>query len=493
MPVATEMTVATDMLIATEKPDAAGPAVIGDHPAGREPVGIPGIAPKPRWLKPAPGTTTLVTTMSPTVGLTGNLSGLLLRGASLSVVIRITGLGLAFLAQVLISRVAGAEAYGDYMYCFAWLAIMLVFTRSGTDEALVRFLPDMIGSDSAEKGLVDWSLNRTIYPAWIMMLLLLGTAAAMHFLYSRGEAAVIATACLFIPVLTLLWNYQARLRAHQRNLAAFLPNEIVRPGLTIFLLLILGAAGIEPSLTALLALSFLATVIAVALMAWYARIAGAGDSTSRGEDLRRWNSTANHFFLIAICLMGTQTIDIMVVGTLLDSTETAHYAAAQRIAALAGFGVIAVNLIVAPMLPGLLSTHAGKAEAGRLLKFGARLATVFVCTAGGLMWLLRDPLLGLFGSGFEQAGAVFGVLLIGQLVMAVTGSLITLMMMSGRERAALAVIGGSGILNVILCTVLTLAAGVMGAATSVLICTIVQQVGLWLIARSELGIRADCL
>lgn len=431
--------------------------------------------------------------MRPSVSLTGNLSDLLLRGASLSVGIRITGLGLAFLAQVLISRIAGAEAYGDYMYCFAWLAVLLVFTRSGTDEALVRFLPDTIGSDTAEKRLVDWSLNRTIYPAWMLMLLLLGSAAAMHFLFSRSDAPVIATACLFIPVLTMLWNYQARLRAHHRNLAAFLPNEIVRPVLMILLLVLLGAAGIEPSLTALLALSFLATVIAVALMAWYARIVGEGGTVSQGDDLRRWNQTANHFFLIAICLMGTQTIDIMVVGTLLDSTATAHYAAAQRIAALAGFGVIAVNLIIAPMLPPLLTTQTGKIEAGRLLKFGARLATAFVCVAGGLMWLLRTPLLGLFGEGFEEAGPVFGVLLLGQLVMAVTGSLITLMMMSGRERAAMMVIGGSGLLNVVLCAVLTLSGGVMGAATSVLICTLVQQVGLWFIARSELGIRADCL
>ncbi len=189
------------------------------------------------------------------INLRGNLSDLLLRGATLSVGIRIAGLGLAFLAQVLISRVAGAEAYGDYMYCFTWPAILLVLTRSGTDEALVRFLPDMIGGRNSEKRLVNWSLNRTLYPAWMLVLLLLGAAAAMHFIFARSDAWVLATGCLFVPVLTLLWNYQARLRAHQRNLAAFLPNEILRPMLLIVLLVILAIAGIEPSLTALLVLS----------------------------------------------------------------------------------------------------------------------------------------------------------------------------------------------------------------------------------------------
>jgi|GEM_PF-1930865 len=428
--------------------------------------------------------------MPATISLTGNLSDLLLRGASLSVIIRVIGLGLAFLAQVLISRFAGAEAYGDYMYCFAWLAILLVFTRSGTDEALVRFLPDLIGDGGAERRLVDWSLNRTIYPAWMLTLLLLGAAAGMHFVLELPGASLLATTSLFIPVLTMLWNYQARLRAHQRNLAAFLPNEIVRPVIIIGLLAVLARSANEPSLTTLLILSLIATLIAVGLMAGYARLQGEAAMPIQTDDQRQWTRTANHFFLIAICLMGTQTIDIMVVGTLLNSIDTAHYAAAQRVAALAGFGVIAVNLIIAPLLPPLLQGSRGREEAARLLRYGARLATAFVCVTGGVMWLFSDLLLGLFGEGFEESAGVLGILLLAQLIMAVSGSLITLMMMSGRERTALAIIGGCGVLNVLLCTVLTFLAGTTGAAIAVLLTTLLQQVGLWLLARKELGIRA---
>ena len=431
--------------------------------------------------------------MSSSIRLTGQLPELLLRGASQSVVIRIVGLGLAFLAQVLISRIAGASAYGTYMYCFAWLGIILVFTRSGTDEALIRFLPDTIGEGRSEQRLVDWSLNRAIYPAWMLMLVVLGIAGVMHVAFAHPDAAVLATTSLFVPVLTMLWNYQARLRAHGRNLAAFLPNEIVRPLLVILLLGVLALTGSALSLSGLLALSFAATLTAVGLMAWYSRIDMTPMAPSQAADMRVWNRTANRFFLIAVCLMGTQSIDIMVVGTLLQAADTAHYAAAQRVAALAGFGVIAVNLIIAPMLPPLLASTSGKTEAQRLLKFGARLATAFVGAMGTIMWLLRDPLLGLFGEGYDQASDVFGLLLLTQAVMAVSGSLITLMMMSGRERSALTVIGGSGLLNVVLCTVLTHSHGLGGTATAVLVTTAAQQAGLWVLARRELGMRADIL
>lgn len=430
--------------------------------------------------------------MPPNSSLTGNLPGLLLRGASLSVGIRVAGLALAFLAQVLISRIAGASAYGSYMYCFAWLAILLVFTRSGTDEALVRYLPDLVGKESSERRLVDWALNRTIYPAWMLMLLVLGVAAAMRFIFEHSDAPIVATTSLFIPILTMLWNYQARLRAHQRTLAAFLPNEIVRPLLLIAVLSVLALFGSDPSVTSLLIISLFATAVAVAMMSWYARIAPAEPLPSPTSESREWSRTANHFFLIAICLMGTQTIDIMVVGSVLTAEDTAHYAAAQRVASLAGFGVIAVNLIVAPMLPLLLSTTHGRIEAARLLKFGARLATAFVVACGGVLWLLRDLVLGLFGEGYSDAGNIFGLLLVGQLVMAVSGSLITLMMMSGRERSALVIIGGSGLINALLCTGLTFAWGLAGAAIAVLVSTTLQQGGLWLLARRELDIRADC-
>ncbi|MBM4203956.1 MAG: hypothetical protein FJ194_07380 [Gammaproteobacteria bacterium] len=325
------------------------------------------------------------------------------------------------------------------------------------------------------------------------MLLLLGVAAMMQFVLGRPGASLLVALSFFIPVLTLLWIYLARLRAHQRNLAAFLPNEIVRPVIIIGLLVVLAPSGIEPLVTTLLVLSFFATLVAVGLMAGYAWFCGEEGVPVRTDDQHQWTRTANHFFLIAICLMGTQTIDIMVVGSILDSVATAHYAAAQRIAALAGFGVIAVNLIIAPLLPPLLQGNGGEKEAERLLRYGARLATVFVCATGGLMWLLSDLILGLFGDEFEQASGVLGILLLAQLIMAVSDSLITLMMMSGRERAALVIIGGCGLLNVLLCTVLTLAAGTTGTAFAVLLSTVLQQAGLWLLARRELGIRAGVI
>ena len=425
--------------------------------------------------------------------ISANLSLSLLRGATLSIGIRVTGLALAFLAQVLISRMSGADAYGLYMYCFAWLALLLVFTRSGTDEALVRFLPELARDEENRQALIHWSHARTIFPAWLLMLLMLMIAAGLYVMSDPGFAVILASVAPFVPVLTLLWIYQARLRSVGKTLAAFLPNELLRPLLLIALLVGFFVAGSRPSVSTLLWLSLVATTVAVSLMAGFARESGTRLTSQVVDAARQWNRTANHFFLISLCLLGTTTIDILVVGTVLSAEQTGYYAAAQRLASLAGFGSMAITLIVAPMLPTLLADPARRIETERLLRYGARLATFFVIAVGLAMWFTRDSLLGMFGTGFEMAGNTLGILLIAQLVTAASGSVITLMMMSGDERPALIIIASCSVVNLFLCSLLTMQLGLPGAAMAILVTSLLQQVGLSILARQKLGVRTDCL
>jgi len=388
---------------------------------------------------------------------------------------------------------SGADAYGLYMYCFAWLAVLLVFTRSGTDEALVRFLPALAQDEENRQSLINWSHARTVFPAWLLMLLMLMIAAGFYVMSDAGFAIMLASVAPFVPVLTLLWIYQARLRSAGRTLAAFLPNEILRPGLLIAFLVTFFLVGSQPSVSMLLCLSFIATTVAVSMMAGFAHESGPRITAQTTDAARQWNRTANHFFLISLCLLGTTTIDILVVGSLLTAEQTGFYAAAQRLASLAGFGSIAITLIVAPMLPTLLANPERRLETERLMRYGARLATSFVITAGLAMWFTRDPLLDMFGRGFDAAGTTLGILLLAQLVTAASGSLITLMMMSGYERPALMIIASCSAFNLVLCSVLTLNMGLSGAAIAILVSSLLQQIGLSILARQKLGIRTDCL
>jgi O-antigen/teichoic acid export membrane protein len=429
----------------------------------------------------------------PVFSIPVNLPLSLLRGATLSIGIRVIGLALAFLAQVLISRMSGADAYGLYMYCFAWLALLLVFTRSGTDEALIRFLPELAHDEENRQSLIHWAHARTVPPAWLLMLLMLMLAAGLYVMSDPGFAVILASIAMFVPVLTLLWIYQARLRSAGRTLAAFLPNEILRPVMLIALLVGFFAAGSRPSVSTLLWLSLLATVTAVSMMAGFAHETGARIPSHAVDAGRQWNRTANHFFLISLCVLGTTTIDILVVGTVLDAEQTGYYAAAQRLASLAGFGSMAITLIVAPMLPALLADPKRRPETERLLRYGARLATFFVIAVGLAMWFTRDALLGMFGNGYEVAGNTLGVLLLAQLITAASGSVITLMMMSGDERLALMIIAGCSVVNLVLCSLLTLKFGLSGAAIAILVVSVLQQAGLSILAQQRLGIRTDCL
>ena len=170
------------------------------------------------------------------------------------------------------------------------------------------------------------------------MLLMLMLAAGLYVMSDPAFAVILASVAPFVPVLTLLWIYQARLRSAGKTLAAFLPNEILRPLLLIALLIGFFVAGSKPSVSTLLWLSLVATSVAVAMMAGYARESGTRVTSQVVDAARQWNRTANHFFLISLCVLGTTTIDILVVGTVLSAEQTGYYAAAQRLASLALLG-----------------------------------------------------------------------------------------------------------------------------------------------------------
>jgi O-antigen/teichoic acid export membrane protein len=87
----------------------------------------------------------------------------------------------------------------------------------------------------------------------------------------------------------------------------------------------------------------------------------------------------------------------------------------------------------------------------------------------GSMAVLRDPLLALFGSGYEAGAAPLVLLALGQLVLNAAGPLTAVINLSGHPRVTLfdnALVFGA---NLVLCIILVPRYGMTGAAASTLI------------------------
>ena len=185
------------------------------------------------------------------------------------------------------------------------------------------------------------------------------------------------------------------------------------------------------------------------------------------NDLKAWLRVGYGLvFISAAQLTLSQSSDILLVAALRDRTQAAHYSIASQLAMLVAFASTAVMFIVAPMISELYA----KQQMDTLRRFTR--ATTTVCTAFALTLLIGivafgRPLLGIFGASFTDAYPALLVLAVSQCVSATIGALSGwIMTMTGHERPAAWMIGGSALLNIALAFPLTVAYGPVGTATA---------------------------
>ncbi len=174
-----------------------------------------------------------------------------------------------------------------------------------------------------------------------------------------------------------------------------------------------------------------------------------------------------HYSLPILFISSTQLVmnyaDIIMIGTMLDTTQAGIYAAASRLATLATFGLILVNMIFAPYISELY--HQNKPnDLQHLTTLGVRMASSFALPVCFCLWLFGDKLLAFFGNEFMAGHASLALLTAGGLVNVISGSVGFIMSMTGHQRQAAHFFAASSILNIILNLVLIPLFGIEGAA-----------------------------
>ena len=175
-------------------------------------------------MQPADGPTT---TVSPRAGL--------LRLAGGTLVLKVTGQGLLLVVMVVLARLLGDRAYGQYIYALAWLRICVLLVKAGYDTALLRFLPAyaLAGKWALARGLLRTAVIVTL-SAWLVVAL--GAVAALAGLSDRLEPGLAPTLLLAVGVVlvqALVEQGMAALRSWNRPLLAVLPNFVLRPLLDV--------------------------------------------------------------------------------------------------------------------------------------------------------------------------------------------------------------------------------------------------------------------
>jgi O-antigen/teichoic acid export membrane protein len=415
--------------------------------------------------------------------LRGNGFGsLLFRSISALFLVQVGGMGLVFLAHVLLARAMGAEAYGVYAYVLAWLGMLLLAAYASRE---------------------DWASLRGFFRFGRFSALLMSSAlglvlALVLWLVRERLPPPLVTAfwvgCFLLPLNAALAIQGAYLQALKRAVHAHSLQSLLRPILLMSGLALLLAASVEVGAILGLLVNIAAAAITLAVSAGLLHRAVPKETWNVApvQERRVWISTAIPLFLIAGAQLLLLQSDVLMLGAIAGTEPAGLYAVASRMATWVTFGINAANVIAAPMISELHS-KGRMADLQRMADLTSRGVVAFAVPVVLILVLAGKWILGLFGAEFEAAYPALVVLALCNLLIALNGPGGFLMTMTGNQRIAAWVIGGCAVLGIALNAVLIPIWGMVGAATATTIAYGLRTVLLGYLVRRLVGIRTGFL
>lgn len=424
-------------------------------------------------------------------------SNQLVRGSLVSFAIQGIGAGLIFMSEILLARIMGAGGYGLFATVMAWLQVLALVALVGSNNLLLRFVPAYVATS-------DWSRLHGLMQHCGRISIGLGLGmlgVSLIFLTALGDRITGETRWAYIigmvglPIMALSLQRQAILRGLHRVAVALSPELIIRPiGLIVLVSALVWVFAIPVTAPHVLAMNGLAVFLAYLLgRYWQQRAMPVQVQTSPAvTQSREWLRIAIPLSLIAGMHLLIARLDIILLGALIGHEQAGHYAAASRVADLIVFALASANVIVAPLIAGLHVRNdvAGMQQMLTLLAKGVSLLTIPLVIMVGLF---GQPILGLFGAGYEVAYLPLLILVCGQVINALSGPVDFVLAMTGQQMKMLQILALATGLNLGLNLLLIPPLGLMGAAIATASTTVFWNLFMRRVVRQRLGIDASVL
>lgn len=415
--------------------------------------------------------------------------------ATVSFAMRVGGVGLLFLANVLLARGLPVSEYGRYAYAIEWAALGAVVGCLGLDQLAIRVVPDRLRDGDAE-GLRKFLLHGMV----VAFATAIAAFGLMHGLRYAGlmpaaldsMPAILVVASL-MAALTLLRLTQETMRAARRIVLSQIIEQITWP---VALLAVGGSL-----LVGLFAAR--AEIILGIQAAVYAAGAGALLFTARSlqsaERGRRGignrPDSLKGMFGIGLPLAFSAAVsvflnrgDILALAFFRPPDAIAVYTAASRYGALMVLGLAAVSATSAALMRDYW-TEGDREGLQRCVDRATAMASGFALPLAAAYLLVPELLLSVYGPEFERGANVLRILGIAQLLNALTGPVALLVIVCELQREFAVTILACALFMVALLLALIPRLGDEGAALSTLVAIGSLNLTLAAIVRWRTGIR----
>lgn len=382
--------------------------------------------------------------------------------AAIALVIRVLGAGMAFFFNLIIARQLGAEEAGYFFLSLALAMLLSAIANLGFENTVLRFSSANIRSGSQKRAILNFALKFSVPLACIFTMTVIYLAPIIATIaFNKPELtsslqyiapSIVAISILFLVAMSLQARQKVVLSISSQNITHFI---ICGAAVVLFKVESASSAALYFSLSVGLSSCFFYCLSARKFKLDYIE-------QLDGEKL--WQS-ARANWVVVIMTQAVQWSAPIIIGVFLVAEQVAFFSVAQRIALLTAFILMAVNLVVAPKFSAF---HSKGDDVGirKTALFSVRLLVLSALPIVLFMLLFPEFLMGLFGEEFKQGALILQILVLGQAVNVVSGSVGLLLQMTGHERdmRLVTLISGFGVL--ISVPIFTKLFGAVGAATA---------------------------
>ena len=420
----------------------------------------------------------------------------LARGAIIAFLLQILGVASTYISRIFLARWMGTTEYGIYEYVLACTFLLAILTELGLPGAILRLIPEYrVKEDKSQlRGLLRGSLpivfGAGLSMATIGSLLLLTFEGARNWTYSQP----LLVGLWLVPFLSAIDLQSEMARTVQRIALARAPIKVLFP-----ILLVPFAFFARQNEVRLSSLTILGGSIGIlgaiaAFQYWQlAKIFRPEIEKAKPiYNLKAWFAIALPMLLSHGFLLILNYTDILMLGAWENPAVVGLYAVAAKTAVWVTFVLQAVNTVVAPMFSALYA-QGDRRALQELVSKTAGWMLVPTILASGFVIVNSHWILGFFGTEFVAARWSVIVLVGGQCINALSGSVGYLMGMTGHQNQSSKVLGYSALTNLVLNAVLIPRLGGLGAAIATATAMAMWNLWLYVLVVKYIGIHASAL
>lgn len=415
-----------------------------------------------------------------------------LKNALLAFIVRSLGAMSLVLMNLMVTRNMSINDSGLFFLAFSIFTATGLFCTMGFTHAFLRFIGGFHeeGNWSGIKGVVFIGLKLSILSAMVFAIIIFYFADTLSVSFFLKPELTIFIQIIFIglPAFVCFQLLAFFLQAINKTGKSITLINISVPILVVLFLLLVLSFGYNLD-GKLISYIFLISILVTTILSifWWMQDTKRNIKPDYSVYPELIKSSRSLWVMIITALF-IQYSGQIIIGKYSSSEDVALYSVAQRISMLTSFALIAINLVAAPKFAAL-SQKSDIAELRKISLLCSRL--ILAISIPMLICLLSFPgfILSFFGAEYIKADLILQVLVVGQFINVMTGSVNFLLNMTGHENEMRSIMIFSGVLALVLLILLTPLYGPLGAAVATSLSLASQNLIAVYVVKKRLGIN----